>query len=122
MATKSCGNPARRDPSLGYGRRLAGTARRCTASCGLLCPVTVSRVNRGRPGVLPASEYMASWARKRRAAAALFGDGRGGVLLVDPVYRDTQDPPAGGGGYLKVTNVAAGQRPGPHLRHLRHAR
>lgn len=38
---------------------------------------------------------MASLARKRMAAGALFRDERGGVLLVDPVYRDTWDLPGG---------------------------
>jgi 8-oxo-dGTP diphosphatase len=38
---------------------------------------------------------VASLARKRMAAGALFRDERGGVLLVDPVYRDTWDLPGG---------------------------
>ncbi len=56
---------------------------------------TVTRVNHGRAGMLPADEYVASLARKRMAAGALFRDGAGGVLLVDPVYRDTWDLPGG---------------------------
>jgi 8-oxo-dGTP pyrophosphatase MutT (NUDIX family) len=38
---------------------------------------------------------VASLARKRMAAGALFRDDAGGVLLVDPVYRDTWDLPGG---------------------------
>src|SRR5580700_8133254 len=45
--------------------------------------------------MLPVDEYVASLARKRMAAGALFRDERGGVLLVDPVYRDTWDLPGG---------------------------
>jgi 8-oxo-dGTP diphosphatase len=45
--------------------------------------------------MLPADEYVASLARKRMAAGALFRDGAGGVLLVDPVYRVTWDLPGG---------------------------
>jgi 8-oxo-dGTP diphosphatase len=45
--------------------------------------------------MLPADQYVASLARKRMAAGALFRDGAGGVLLVDPVYRDTWDLPGG---------------------------
>jgi 8-oxo-dGTP pyrophosphatase MutT (NUDIX family) len=45
--------------------------------------------------MLPAAEYVASLARKRMAAGALFRDGVGLVLLVDPVYRDTWDLPGG---------------------------
>jgi 8-oxo-dGTP diphosphatase len=45
--------------------------------------------------MLPAAEYVASLARKRMAAGALFRDGAGRVLLVDPVYRDTWDLPGG---------------------------
>lgn len=44
----------------------------------------------GSPGV-----YVASLARKRMAAAALFRDDAGRVLLVDPVYRVTWDLPGG---------------------------
>src|SRR5450755_2455805 len=53
------------------------------------------RVNSGRSGVLPADQYVASLARKRMAAGALFGDGAGRPLLVDPVYKDTWDLPGG---------------------------
>ena len=38
---------------------------------------------------------MASLARKRMAAGALYRDGAGKILLVDPVYRDTWDLPGG---------------------------
>jgi 8-oxo-dGTP pyrophosphatase MutT (NUDIX family) len=44
---------------------------------------------------MPADGYVASLARKRMAAGALFTDGAGRVLLVDPVYRDTWDLPGG---------------------------
>jgi len=47
------------------------------------------------PGFLPPDEYIASLARKRMAAGALFRDEDGRVLLVDPVYRDTWDLPGG---------------------------
>jgi len=53
------------------------------------------RVNAGSSGVLPADQYVASLARKRIAAGALFGDGAGRSLLVDPVYKDTWDLPGG---------------------------
>jgi 8-oxo-dGTP diphosphatase len=49
----------------------------------------------GGAAMLPAGEYVASLARKRMAAGALFRDGTGRVLLVDPVYRDTWDLPGG---------------------------
>jgi 8-oxo-dGTP diphosphatase len=52
-------------------------------------------VSSGLPGFLPPDEYVASLARKRMAAAALFCDRKGRVLLVDPVYRDTWDLPGG---------------------------
>jgi len=52
-------------------------------------------VNDAGAGMLPADEYVASLARKRMAAGALFRDRAGGVLLVDPVYRDTWDLPGG---------------------------
>lgn len=48
----------------------------------------------GRP-VLPPDQYVASLARKRMAAGALFRDETGRVLLVDPVYKDTWDLPGG---------------------------
>lgn len=44
---------------------------------------------------MPADEYVRSLPRKRMAAGALFVDGVGRVLLVDPVYRDTWDLPGG---------------------------
>ena len=44
---------------------------------------------------MPADVYIASLVRKRMAAGALFTDGAGRVLLVDPVYRDTWDLPGG---------------------------
>jgi 8-oxo-dGTP pyrophosphatase MutT (NUDIX family) len=45
--------------------------------------------------MLSATDYVASLARKRMAAGALFRDVTGRVLLVDPVYRDTWDLPGG---------------------------
>jgi 8-oxo-dGTP diphosphatase len=45
--------------------------------------------------MLPHDEYVASLARKRMGAAALFRDQAGQVLLVDPVYRDTWGLPGG---------------------------
>jgi 8-oxo-dGTP diphosphatase len=45
--------------------------------------------------MLPHDEYIASLARKRMGAAALFRDQAGHVLLVDPVYRDTWGLPGG---------------------------
>ncbi len=45
--------------------------------------------------VLPPDQYVASLARKRMAAGALFRDETGSVLLVDPVYKDTLDLPGG---------------------------
>ncbi len=53
------------------------------------------RVSSGRPGVLPADQYVASLARKRMAASALFRDGAGRPLLVDPVYKDGWELPGG---------------------------
>ena len=44
---------------------------------------------------MPPDVYVASLARKRMAAGALFRDGAGRMLLVDPVYRDTWDLPGG---------------------------
>jgi 8-oxo-dGTP pyrophosphatase MutT (NUDIX family) len=46
-------------------------------------------------GVLPPDQYVASLARKRMAAGAMFRDGAGGVLLVDPVYKPVWDLPGG---------------------------
>jgi 8-oxo-dGTP diphosphatase len=43
--------------------------------------------------MVPYDVYVASLARKRMAAAALFRDQAGQVLLVDPVYRDTWGRP-----------------------------
>ena len=45
--------------------------------------------------MLPPDEYVASLARKRMAASALFRDAAGRVLLVDPAYKDTWDLPGG---------------------------
>jgi 8-oxo-dGTP diphosphatase len=56
---------------------------------------TVRPVNSPVPGFLPPDEYVASLARKRMAAGALFRDEEGRVLLVDPVYRNTWDLPGG---------------------------
>ena len=44
---------------------------------------------------MPPDIYVASLARKRMAAGALYRDWAGRVLLVDPVYRDTWDLPGG---------------------------
>ncbi|MGD0703501.1 MAG: NUDIX hydrolase [Trebonia sp.] len=44
---------------------------------------------------IPPEAYYASVPRKRMAAGALFRDGQGNILLVDPVYRDTCDLPGG---------------------------
>jgi len=44
---------------------------------------------------MTSDEYVRSLPRKRMAAGALFLDGSGRVLLVDPVYRDTWDLPGG---------------------------
>jgi 8-oxo-dGTP diphosphatase len=49
----------------------------------------------GKPGVMPPDVYVASLARKPMAAGALCRDRAGGVLLVDPVYRETWDLPGG---------------------------
>jgi 8-oxo-dGTP pyrophosphatase MutT (NUDIX family) len=45
--------------------------------------------------LLPLDEYIASLARKRMAAGALFRDEDGRVLLVDPTYKPTWDLPGG---------------------------
>lgn len=45
--------------------------------------------------MVPHEEYVASLARKRMGAAALFRDEAGQLLLVDPVYRDTWGLPGG---------------------------
>jgi 8-oxo-dGTP pyrophosphatase MutT (NUDIX family) len=45
--------------------------------------------------VLPADQYVASLARKRMAAGALFRDEGGRVLLVNPVYKPAWDLPGG---------------------------
>src|SRR5450432_1835362 len=52
-------------------------------------------VESGAPNILPPDVYIASLARKRMAAAALFRDQDGQILLVDPVYRTTWDLPGG---------------------------
>lgn len=49
----------------------------------------------GRSVVLPPEQYVASLARKRMAAGALFRDESGNVLLVDPTYKDLMDLPGG---------------------------
>src|SRR6266851_5525075 len=49
----------------------------------------------GSSAILPPDQYVASLARKRMAAGALFRGEAGGVLLVDPVYRETWDLPGG---------------------------
>src|SRR5580698_2595805 len=49
----------------------------------------------GKTGVMLPDVYVASLARKRMAVGALCRDGKGKVLLVDPVYRDTWDLPGG---------------------------
>jgi len=46
-------------------------------------------------GILPPDQYVASLARKRMAAGALFRDARGRVLLVDPAYKPAMDLPGG---------------------------
>ena len=45
--------------------------------------------------VLPPDQYVASLARKRMAATALFRDEQGRVLLVNPSYKETWDLPGG---------------------------
>ena len=45
--------------------------------------------------MVSADDYMRSLPRKRMAAGAVFVDGAGRVLLVDPTYRDTWDLPGG---------------------------
>jgi ADP-ribose pyrophosphatase YjhB (NUDIX family) len=45
--------------------------------------------------LLPPDQYIASLARKRMAAGALFRDEGGRVLLVDPTYKPTWDLPGG---------------------------
>jgi 8-oxo-dGTP pyrophosphatase MutT (NUDIX family) len=52
-------------------------------------------VESGATNILPPDVYIASLARKRMAAGALFRDQDGQVLLVDPVYRATWDLPGG---------------------------
>jgi 8-oxo-dGTP diphosphatase len=44
---------------------------------------------------LPPDRYVASLARKRMAASALFRDAEGRVLIVEPVYKPTWDLPGG---------------------------
>ena len=53
------------------------------------------RVTSGHPRTLPRDQYVASLARKRMAASALFRDELGRPLLVDPVYKDPWDLPGG---------------------------
>jgi ADP-ribose pyrophosphatase YjhB (NUDIX family) len=45
--------------------------------------------------MLPPDQYVASLARKRMAAGALFRDEAGRVLLVDPTYKPVWDLPGG---------------------------
>jgi 8-oxo-dGTP diphosphatase len=45
--------------------------------------------------VLPPDQYVASLARKRMAAAALFRDTEGRALVVNPVYKPAWDLPGG---------------------------
>jgi len=45
--------------------------------------------------LLPPDQYVASLARKRMAAGALFRDVDGRVLLVDPTYKPMWDLPGG---------------------------
>jgi 8-oxo-dGTP pyrophosphatase MutT (NUDIX family) len=45
--------------------------------------------------VLPPEQYVASLARKRMAASALFRDEAGRVLLVEPTYKPAWDLPGG---------------------------
>jgi 8-oxo-dGTP pyrophosphatase MutT (NUDIX family) len=45
--------------------------------------------------MLPADQYVASLARKRMASGALFRDGAGCVLLVEPTYKDNWEVPGG---------------------------
>jgi 8-oxo-dGTP diphosphatase len=52
-------------------------------------------VSSGHPVVLPPDQYVASLARKRMAAGALFRDSLGRPLLVNPVYKDPWDLPGG---------------------------
>jgi 8-oxo-dGTP diphosphatase len=49
----------------------------------------------GSPTVLPTDQYVASLARKRMAAGALFRDATGRVLLVEPTYKPTWEIPGG---------------------------
>ncbi|MCW2930382.1 MAG: ADP-ribose pyrophosphatase, partial [Actinomycetia bacterium] len=58
--------------------------------------VIVARVGRvSGHVVLPPSQYVASLARKRMAASALFRDEAGRVLLVEPTYKPVWDLPGG---------------------------
>jgi 8-oxo-dGTP diphosphatase len=45
--------------------------------------------------MLPADQYVASLARKRMAAGALFRDEAGRVLLVEPTYKTNWEVPGG---------------------------
>ena len=49
----------------------------------------------GHTEILSPDQYVASLARKRMAAGALFRDETGRPLLVDPVYKDVWDLPGG---------------------------
>jgi 8-oxo-dGTP diphosphatase len=58
--------------------------------------VIVARVGRvSGHVVLPPDQYVASLARKRMAASALFRDEAGRVLLVEPTYKPVWDLPGG---------------------------
>ena len=68
---------------------------------------------------LPPDQYVASLARKRMAAGALFRDANGRVLLVNPVYKNTWDLPGGAEEAEESPHAACRQRgrrgawPGP---------
>src|SRR5690348_9973029 len=49
----------------------------------------------GSSAMLPPDQYLASLARKRMGAGALFLDGTGRVLLVEPTYKPTWEVPGG---------------------------
>jgi 8-oxo-dGTP pyrophosphatase MutT (NUDIX family) len=49
----------------------------------------------GSSAILPANQYVASLARKRMAAGALFRDVAGRVLLVEPTYKANWEVPGG---------------------------
>jgi 8-oxo-dGTP diphosphatase len=49
----------------------------------------------GSSAILPVDQYVASLARKRMAAGALFRDAAGRVLLVEPTYKPNWEVPGG---------------------------